>query len=100
MRLTEKELQAIKTSFKDNFKEKDQIWLFGSRVDDSKSGGDIDLYIETTFTIKESINVKLKFLVDIKLKIGDQKIDLILKCIDSSEQPIYTEAKSTGVKLK
>ena len=46
MRLRENEIQSIKTIFRDIFKD-GEIYLFGSRVDDSKKGGDIDLYIST-----------------------------------------------------
>ncbi len=49
MRLTEKQINAIKRAFKNIFSESDHIWLFGSRVDDAKKGGDIDLYIETDY---------------------------------------------------
>ncbi|MEA2018665.1 MAG: nucleotidyltransferase domain-containing protein, partial [Campylobacterota bacterium] len=46
MRLTHKEIKAITSSFKEIFKS-GKIYLFGSRVDDSKKGGDIDLYIQS-----------------------------------------------------
>ena len=46
MRLTFKQHQAIKKYFLEVFRE-GQIYLFGSRVDDNKKGGDIDLYIRT-----------------------------------------------------
>jgi hypothetical protein len=42
MRLTPQEIQAIKETFLNTF-DKGNIYLFGSRVDDTKRGGDIDL---------------------------------------------------------
>jgi predicted nucleotidyltransferase len=45
MRLTPQEIQAIKETFLNTF-DKGNIYLFGSRVDDTKRGGDIDLYID------------------------------------------------------
>lgn len=44
MRLTDHERDAIKKAFMETFEE-GKIYLFGSRVDDSKRGGDIDLYL-------------------------------------------------------
>jgi predicted nucleotidyltransferase len=53
-----------------------KVFLFGSRTNDTQKGGDIDLLI-----ISDTINfsTKLDILTEIKIKIGDQKIDLILK---------------------
>jgi predicted nucleotidyltransferase len=47
VRLPDKDLDQIKVLFK-SFFNKDHLWLFGSRVNLSKKGGDIDLYIETS----------------------------------------------------
>ena len=69
MRLTKKEIDAITSTFKEIF-EDGKIYLFGSRVDDSKKGGDIDLYIQ----IENKNNIlekKLNFLVNLKRKIGE-----------------------------
>ena len=44
MRLTTYQQQAIKKHFLKIFKE-GEIYLFGSRVDNSAKGGDIDLYL-------------------------------------------------------
>ena len=47
MRLNTKEIVHIKNTFIKYFDKNDHLWLFGSRVDDNKQGGDIDFYIET-----------------------------------------------------
>ena len=44
MRLTPYQQQVITRHFLEIFKE-GEIYLFGSRVDDSAKGGDIDLYL-------------------------------------------------------
>lgn len=75
MRLTTLQHQAIKKYFMEVFKE-GEIYLFGSRVDDNRKGGDIDLYLR----LKERTNLvakKLDFLVKLKREIGQQKIDVV-----------------------
>jgi predicted nucleotidyltransferase len=95
MRLKEYELKAIKNTFTSVFKE-GRIYLFGSRVDDRSSGGDIDLYIDVdkTADLREK---KLKFLIDLKSKIGDQKIDVIIS--RDKSRIIEQEALKKGVAL-
>jgi len=75
MRLSTSQHQAIKKYFIEVFKE-GQIYLFGSRTDESKKGGDIDLYIQTVDK-KNLMRKKLDFLVKLKREIGLQKIDVV-----------------------
>lgn len=74
MRLEEFEIQSIKGSIKKYLPDA-EIYLYGSRVDDSKRGGDIDLLIyvdqEVDFQIKSTIYW------DICELIGEQKIDML-----------------------
>ena len=74
MRLSKSELKAIKTSVAE-YDNAASIYLFGSRVDDNKRGGDIDLLV---FSNKLGFEEKLKIKVKLKELIGDQKIDLII----------------------
>lgn len=46
MRLSETEIATIRTLVGARFGPDTRIWLFGSRLDDSARGGDIDLYVE------------------------------------------------------
>ncbi len=95
MRLTQKEIKTIKQIFLDIYKT-GEIYLFGSRLDDSKRGGDIDLFIKTTHQ-DGILNKKIKFLSLLKQKIGDQKIDIVIS--KDTTRIIEQEALSKGVKL-
>lgn len=95
MRLTEFEINAIKQAAQEIFGSKVQVFLFGSRVDDAKKGGDIDLYIKTE--ADNDLTHKIKFLVSLERKIGEQKIDVVF-AIDKN-RPIEQQAINTGVLL-
>ena len=101
IRLSDQVLGAISRNFLECFLPNDKLWLFGSRVDASKKGGDIDLYIETNIDVYDiAFNKKIAFLSNLKKEIGDQKIDVVLRIISSDYHlPIYEIAKSQGVRL-
>ena len=100
MRLTEAQVKAIQDNFSVSFMEGDKIWLFGSRVDDSKKGGDIDLYIETNYNDLFIVTRKeIEFIANLKKIIGDQKIDIVVRQKNSASKLIHEIAKKEGVKL-
>ncbi len=95
MRLSEHYINTIKKYFYEFFKEGD-IYLFGSRVDDNKKGGDIDLYLVLK-NHKNLFEKKIKFLSRIKRELGEQKIDIVFN-LDKTRL-IEKEAIKWGVKL-
>ena len=99
MRLSKQEIAFINQLGKLHFGDDAAIYLFGSRVDDSKKGGDIDLYIETSLSADKAFKAKIKFLTDLELQIGEQKIDVVIKNNDREPQLIHKVAKETGVRL-
>lgn len=101
VRLSDAELEALNFMFKKHFMKDDQLWIFGSRVDCSKKGGDIDLYIETKATEpKHAIKMKFNFIIDLESRIGEQKIDVVLNMLNFPHSlPIYDIAKQQGVKI-
>lgn len=100
VRLSDFEIGKIQGIFEDLFLPRDQLWLFGSRVNVNAKGGDIDLYVETTMSDLQSIvRKKIQFSADIEVAIGEQKIDVVVNYSGSEELPIYRVAKQTGVKL-
>lgn len=100
MRLTLHQQQQIRTTLKRYFGETTEIMLFGSRVDDSARGGDIDLYIEPEIqTAAEIVDARLYAMMELHKALGEQKIDLVINRCNGRELPIYEIAKKTGVPL-
>jgi len=77
MRITQYQSQIFKELAKKHFGHQTTVCLFGSRTDDLKKGGDIDLFIKNNDKTKLTIANKVQFLADLKTKIGDQKIDVV-----------------------
>ena len=96
MRLTQFEISAIKKSFSETFVD-GKIYLFGSRVDDNKRGGDIDLYLCPMVKKDNSNKLKISFLVKLQSIIGEQKIDVIIA--KDKNRLIEQEALATGIEL-
>jgi len=95
MRLSTNEIDAIKESFYTVFEE-GVLYLFGSRVDDTKKGGDIDLYIIPS--TQENLSMKkIKFLALLKRIIGEQKIDVVID--RGQDRAIDRVAKNNGILL-
>lgn len=100
IRLRKSEIDAIIRIFLQHFEKSDHLWIFGSRIDKKKRGGDIDLYMESHSTLEEINEKKIKFLVSLKNEIGEQKIDLVVRSLLSEKiLAIHKEAKETGVQL-
>jgi len=103
MRLSETERNAITAAVTRHFGPDAQVFLFGSRTDDLRRGGDIDLLVETSLPESAAFRAKIAAMTDIQLVIGDQKIDLVTCQPQSSpaeEQPlIIVNARRQGVPL-
>lgn len=95
MRLTQYEIDSINKAFVETFKD-GEIYLFGSRTDDTARGGDIDLYIKTEDK-KDLHKKKIEFLVKLQNLIGEQKVDIVFE--KNVKRPIEIIANQKGVKL-
>ena len=101
MRLTDRQHAIIRTTVTETFGAAANVWLFGSRVDDSKRGGDIDLLIETDQVDVDAIaRTEIAFLTQLQMKLGEQKIDVLLDYPSRKNRPpIFSIAKQTGIFL-
>lgn len=100
MRLSESQISSITQILRQHFGAQSQIRLFGSRLDDTARGGDIDLYIEPELTDgNELAKALIQSKVALVKALGDQKIDLVINRTGSPSLPIYQHARETGIPL-
>lgn len=99
MRLTERQRAEILRTTTEVFSSDASVALFGSRLDDAARGGDIDLMITTNLDAETARKKKARYLAILKRRIGDRRIDVIVRTPDSNERPIYRVAASEGVQI-
>jgi len=101
MRLGQFEIEAINSIAEKYFGNDVQVFLFGSRVDDDKKGGDIDLFIKNTKEELLTLELKIQFLSELKIKIGDQKIDVVFDNeITRSKSSFYNSIQKDKTELR
>ena len=93
MRLREDEKQAIIAAVR-RVDPKAQIWLFGSRADDRRRGGDIDIAILSEHVRRKERHAIRREICD---QIGEQKIDIIATA--DRHDPMMVCALEEGVPL-
>ena len=77
MRLNQFQIATINILARKYFGQDTTVYLFGSRTDDHKKGGDIDLFISHVNEAALTMEAKIRFLAELKTKIGDRKIDVV-----------------------
>lgn len=95
MRLTAAQIEIIRQAAHQNFGDEASVWLFGSRADDARRGGDVDLYIEPTRKTTLMSELRCKIALEDSL---DLHVDLIVRNPEK-DLPIYQLAKTKGVRL-
>lgn len=101
MRLTAQQQATVRTTVAETFGSDAQVRLFGSRADDSKRGGDIDLLISTQERdIEALLQAEIVLLTKLREQLGDQKIDVLLDYPSRKVRPpILGIAMQTGILL-
>ena len=99
MRLTSEQIAAIKRAVAENFGPEARVRLFGSRTDDNKRGGDIDLLIRPgALPSDQRLMQKIRFLGQLERALGERKVDVVIEGEDD-HRPIVQAARETGVDL-
>jgi predicted nucleotidyltransferase len=97
MRLTSQQIASIRHAADEAFGPNTRVTLFGSRVDDNKRGGDIDLLIQPT-RVDQPLARRLRFLGLLERDLGERKIDVVIESPDD-RRPIVQVARETGLAL-
>lgn len=98
VRLQPKYISTIREFAKKHFGDDVKVWLFGSRADLTKRGGDIDLCIEASIP-GDLMPLKSAFWLDLQKKLGEQRIDILVRRAGDEAKPIESIAMKTGVRI-
>ncbi|QFY88709.1 nucleotidyltransferase domain-containing protein [Magnetovirga frankeli] len=94
MRISQEQAEAITQSISYHLGRNARIWLFGSRLDDRKKGGDLDLYVEAS---PHALNDEIRCKIALEEAL-DIPVDLIVRSFGETT-PIGAIAKREGLPL-
>ena len=95
MRLTASEISAIREEI-GRLDPQAEVYLYGSRVDDTARGGDVDLLVVSdTLGFRDVLRLRIRILD----RIGWQQLDLVVRRRDQVDEPLAAMAQETGVRL-
>jgi predicted nucleotidyltransferase len=96
MRLTTDQVSTIRKIVTAMLPRATYVGLFGSQLNDSLRGGDIDLYIEYPVAVPLMLQARLASALQEALGLS---VDLIVRNIQTPPRPIENIAKVTGIPL-
>jgi len=96
MRLSKRVIDILKNATQKSFGEVN-IYLFGSRTDDNKKGGDIDLAIDTHLSKQDFRKKKSLFLTMLTRVNFDYKIDIV--DFNTKDDLLYNEIRQNNIKI-
>lgn len=99
MRLTPSQVETIRSAALQLLGPRAQVTLFGSRVDDHRKGGDVDLMVEVPNAIEDPAVISARMASRVSRAMDGRKVDVVLKAPNLMSQPIHQIARQTGVVL-
>lgn len=99
MRLTAEQRSAIVEETAHAFGPTANVRLFGSRVDDTGRGGDIDLHIEAEGSPAELLDRELALYARLLRRLGERRIDIVVQPRGAAPRRIDEQARRHGIPL-
>jgi len=88
VRLSQHDTAIILSTIKNRIPDA-EVFLFGSRADNNRKGGDIDIFLNTSNTV--TVSEKMKLLVQLERKGIQRRVDLIIITKSSPRGFAYVE---------
>lgn len=97
MRLAPHEAEAIGMAARDAFGPGTVVRLFGSRLDDARRGGDIDLHVVVAAEPAPDARARFRMMLD--RQVGERDYDVVLAIAGRPLAPIDERALAEGLVL-
>ena len=99
MRLTQEQRSAILTTVRAVVGQAASVRLFGSRIDDLRRGGDIDILVVCQERVEQSALTSARIGAGLQQALGERRIDVVIMAPNIRKQPIHRVALETGIEL-
>ena len=99
MRLTLDQKTAIRTTVHAMLGQAASVRLFGSRTDDQRRGGDIDILVVCQERVEQSALTSARIGAGLQQALGERRIDVLIVAPNIPRQPIHRIALETGIEL-
>lgn len=96
MRLTPAAISSIKKTVAIYAGDTSQVKLFGSRLDDSKKGGDIDLLVTLDHPVENPALLIAKLTAELIKAMNGRKVDVLLIAPNLTKKNIHDMAEKEG----
>lgn len=99
VRLSSQTQTIIRDTAREIFGPQATTMVFGSRVDDTARGGDIDLIVQLEQPVQQRERKALQLVARLQMRLGMQPIDVLVVDPQTEILPVHEEAIRTGVRL-
>ena len=101
MRLSEAEQSAISVAARQVLPAGSRVALFGSRTDETRRGGDIDLLVEPPMHLTPQVSDDMcaRFAARLYRLLGERRIDIVVARGVADDRLIITEARRQAIEL-
>lgn len=99
MRLTAQQVDTIRRVIREEAGADAAVRLFGSRLDDTARGGDIDLLVRTSRPIDSPALFSAQLAARLVRALGGRRVDVVLCAPNLQALPIHELAEAEGVLL-
>lgn len=99
MRLTKQHIEAIRNIVREEAGAEATVRLFGSRLDDSACGGDVDLLLQTSRSVHNPALLSARVSARLMRALGGRRVDVVLSAPNLKTLPIHRSAVVEGVLL-
>ncbi|MFZ9299150.1 MAG: nucleotidyltransferase domain-containing protein [Hylemonella sp.] len=99
MRLSQQDLESIRTGVALVAGDTARVWLFGSRVRDEARGGDVDLLLELNEPVTEPAQLAARLATRVSRALRGRHVDVVVKAPNLMHLPIHDIALQEGVLL-
>lgn len=99
MRLSPEHRLALKSHFARELGADCEVLLFGSRADDERRGGDVDLLVRSPRPLQRPVWLAARLAARAERLLGGRRVDVLLLGPATPLQPVHEIALATGVRL-